>query len=45
MWRTKTNWRGQNTPAVLRRLAKCKLDITSHKSRSEFGYCYLEYAS
>jgi hypothetical protein len=42
MWRTKVNCRGQSTPAVMRRLSKCKLDISSHKSRSEFGYCYLE---
>ena len=42
-WKTKTNCRGQNTPAVLRRLSKCELDLELHESRSKFGYCYLEY--
>jgi hypothetical protein len=43
MWKTKVNCRGQSTPAVMRHLSKCELDLTSHKSRSEFGYCYLEW--
>ena len=32
-WKTKTNCRGQNTPAVLRRLSKCELDLELHNWR------------
>ena len=42
MWKFKTNREGKLTPAVQRRLSKCEVDLTLHKSRSKFGYNYLE---
>ncbi len=43
MWVVKVDRKGRPTLAVLRRMEKCKLDLDSHKSRSEFGYCYLDF--
>ena len=43
MWELKTDCKGKETTAVKRRLTKCEVDLTSAESRSEFGYCYLEY--
>ena len=50
MWKFKTDWAGRPTVAVKKRLAKCAItsyissvDLTSHVSRSRFGYCYLEW--
>lgn len=43
MWAVKVDRKGRPTLAVLRRMEKCKLDLDSHKSRSEFGYCYLDF--
>jgi len=43
MWKFKTDRLGNITPAVQRRLSKLEVDTNSHKSRSDFGYNYLEY--
>ena len=43
MWKFKTDMQGRHTSAVRRRLTKCEIDLASHVSRSEFGYCYLVY--
>lgn len=43
MWRFKTDCKGEKTTAVERRLTMCEVYLTSAESRSEFGYCYLEY--
>jgi len=43
MWKFKTDRLGNINPAVQRRLSKGEVDLTSHESRSKFGYCYLEY--
>ena len=43
MWKFKTDRLGNITPAVQRRLSKLEVDTNSHKSRSDFGYSYLEY--
>ena len=43
MWKFKTDHWGRHASAVRRRLTKYKVDLTSHESRSEFGYCYLMY--
>ena len=44
-WKTKSNCRGQVSPAVTRRLSVCELDLESHESRSKFGYNFLEYVT
>ena len=43
-YKSKVNGYGESTAAVKRRLAVCAVDLTSHESRSKFGYCYLECA-
>jgi hypothetical protein len=42
MWALKLNAQGQPGPAVARRLKQVKIELDSHSSRLEFGYCYLE---
>ena len=45
VWKFKTDRRGNSSPAVIRRLTLCEVDLTSSESRSKFGYCYLEYVT
>ena len=43
MWKFKTDCKGEKNSAVVRRLTMGEVDLTSAESRSEVGYCYLEY--
>ncbi len=45
IWKFKTDRRGNSSPAVIRRLTLCEVDLTSAESRSKFGYNFLEAVS